>query len=238
MFDTIFYNPLYNLMVWLIDVIPNHDAGIAIVLLTLIVSFVLFGVSKRAIKTQLALKEIEPDLKRIKDEVKDREEQAKQTIALYRKNKVNPFSMIILILIQFPILIALYFVFYKGFPVINTEVLYSFVKSPETVNMIFLGIMDISKKSIVMALIAAVTQYIQAAIISSYNKPKVLKPGEKRTMQEELAHSMHTQMKYILPVMIGVISMTLPAALPLYWSVRNIFTAAQELYVRRGLKKS
>lgn len=237
MFDTIFYNPLYNLMVWLIDVIPNHDAGIAIVLLTLIVSFVLFGVSKRAIKTQLALKEIEPDLKKIKNEVKDREEQARQTIALYRKNKVNPFSMIILILIQFPILIALYFVFYKGFPIINTEVLYSFVKVPETVNMIFLGILDISKKSMVMAVIAAITQYIQAAIISSYNKPKELKPGEKRTMQEELAHSMHTQMKYFLPVIIGVISITLPAALPLYWSVRNIFTAAQEFYVRRGLKK-
>ena len=237
MFDTIFYNPLYNLMVWLIDVIPSHDAGIDIVLLTLIVSILLFSISKRAIKTQLAMKEIEPELRRIKEQVTNREEQAKQTIALYRKNKVNPFSMILMILIQFPILIALYFVFYKGFPVIHTEALYSFVKAPETVNMIFLGVMDISQKSIIMAVIAGVTQYIQAAIVASYNKPRALKDGEKHTMQEEFARSMHTQMKYFLPIMIGGISMTLPAALPLYWSVRNIFTALQEVFIRSKLKK-
>lgn len=224
-------------MVWLIDVIPSHDAGVAIVLLTLIVSLLLFSISKRAIRTQLALKEIEPELKKIRDEVTNKEEQARQTIALYRKNKVNPFSMILMIIIQFPILIALYFVFYKGFPVIHTEALYTFVRSPEAVNMIFLGVLDISQKSVVMAVIAGITQYAQAAILASYNKPRALKDGEKHTMQEEFTRSMQTQMKYFLPVMIGIISMNLPAALPLYWSVRNTFTAAQEVFVRKNLKK-
>ncbi len=237
MFNAIFYAPIYNLMVWLIGVIPNHDAGVALVLVTLFVSVLLFSLSKKGIKTQLALKEIEPELKKIR-ELESKEEQAKQTLALYKKHKVNPFSMILMIAIQFPILIALYYVFYKGFPDIHTDVLYSFVKVPETVNMIFLGFLDLGSKNIVMAVIAGITQYIQAAILASYNKPKVLADGEKRTMQEEFANSMQTQMKYFLPVLIGGISMTLPAALPLYWSVRNLFTAAQEVFVRKQAKKN
>ncbi len=237
MFNTIFYAPLYNLMVWLIDVVPKNDAGIALIILTLIVSLLLFSISKKSIKTQLALKAIEPDLKRIKTEVTSKEEQAKQTMALYKKHKVNPFSMILMVVIQFPILIALYYVFYKGFPEIHTDVLYSFIKIPETVNMMFLGIVDIGQKNVVLAVIAGITQYIQAAILASYNKPKALAEGEKRTMQEEFANSMQVQMKYFLPVVIGAISMTLPAALPLYWSVRNIFTAAQEVFVRRQVEK-
>jgi YidC/Oxa1 family membrane protein insertase len=238
MFNAIFYAPLYNLMVWLIDVVPNNDAGIALVLVTLIVSVLLYSVSKKAIKTQLAMKEIEPELKKIRTEVTNKEEQARQTLALYKKKKVNPFSMILLIAIQFPILIALYYVFYQGFPEIHTDVLYSFVKIPETVNMMFLGIVDLGQKNIVLAVLAGVTQYIQAAILASYNKPKPLAEGEKRTMQEEFANSMHVQMKYFLPVVIGAISLGLPAALPLYWSIRNLFTAAQEVFVRRQTKKA
>lgn len=122
MFNTFFYAPLYNLMVWLIDIMPYHDAGLALVALTLIVSLLLFSISKKSIKTQLALKEIEPELKRINTTITNKEEQAKQTMALYRKHKVNPFSMILLVVIQFPILIALYYVFYKGFPDIHTDV--------------------------------------------------------------------------------------------------------------------
>lgn len=230
MFDTIFYTPLYNTLVWLIDIIPNHDAGIAVVLLTLIVSVLMFSISKKSIKTQLALKEIEPDLKKIKETVKDPQEQARQIFALYKKNKVNPFSMILLIVIQFPILIALYYVF-NGLPVIHTEFLYSFVRNPEVVNMKFLGILDIGEKSIVMALIAGVTQFIQGYIVTSYT-PKIDRT-KKLSMQEEFAHSMQMSMKYFLPFMIGFISLGFPSALPLYWSVRNVFTAGQEFYIRR-----
>ncbi len=111
MFNTIFYRPLYNILVWFVDVIPGHDAGIAVVCLTLLVSVALFSISKKAIKTQLALKVIEPELARIKAEITNKEEQAKQTLALYKKYKVNPFSMILMVIIQFPILIALYYVF-------------------------------------------------------------------------------------------------------------------------------
>jgi YidC/Oxa1 family membrane protein insertase len=231
MFNTLFYIPLYNGLIWIIDVLPNHDAGMAVVLLTLLVSLLMFKISKKAIKTQLALKEIEPDLKKIKETVKDPQEQARQIMALYKKNKVNPFSMILMVLIQFPILIALYYVF-SDLPNIHVDILYSFVKPPETVNMLFLGILDIGQKSVIMAILAGVTQFIQGYIVTQ----KRVKPekGKVLSMQEEFAHSMQISMKYFLPFMIGFISLGFPSALPLYWSIRNIFTAGQELYIRKG----
>lgn len=235
MFNTIFYAPLYNILVWFIDIIPTHDAGIALVLVTLLVSVLLYSISKKAIKTQIGLKEVEPEVTRIKETVKDPADQARQILALYRKHNVNPFSMIFLIILQFPVLIALYYMFYYGLPVIHTELLYSFVKNPETVNMMFLGILDIGEKSIILAVIAGVTQFWQAHIMSK--RMKVEDTGKKRTMQEEFAHSMQMQMKYFLPVIIGLISLTLPSALPLYWSVRNIFSVGQELAIVKEKKK-
>jgi len=234
MFNTLFYAPLYNILVWLIDIIPGHDAGIAVVLLTLIVSVLLFSISKKSIKTQLGLKEIEPEIKKIKEDIKDKTEQARQTMALYKKHKVNPFSMILLILIQFPVLLALYFIFFYGLPVIHTELLYPFIQNPGNVNMMFLGIVDISKKNVAIAIIAGITQFIQAYVMSIHMKKPVEDKNKKKTMQEEFAHSMQMQMKYVLPFVIGFISLTLPSALPLYWSVRNIFTAGQEFVIRRG----
>lgn len=231
MFDAVFYHPLYNLLVWFIDIIPKNDAGAAVVCLTLLVSVALLSISKKAIKTQLALKVIEPELLKIKKEIANKEEQARQTLAIYKKYKVNPFSMMALVIIQIPILLALFFAF-RGLPEIDTEALYSFVKAPGNVNMMFFGVFDIGQKSVVMAVIAGVTQFIQAYIVTSYKqKPKA--KDETKTMQEQFAQSMQTQMKYVLPVVIGFISAGLPAALPLYWSVRNIFTSFQELAVRK-----
>ena len=232
MFNTFFYHPLYNLLMWFVDALPNNDAGIAVVCLTLLVSVALLSISKKAIKTQLALKVIEPELLKIKNEITNKEEQARQTLAIYKKYKVNPFSMMALVIIQIPILLALFYAF-RGLPAIDTEALYSFVKAPPAVNMMFFGVFDIGQRSIVMAVIAGVTQFIQAYIVTSYKqKPKVADDA-KKTMQEQFAHSMQTQMKYVLPVVIGFISAGLPAALPLYWSVRNVFTSFQELAVRK-----
>ena len=230
--NTVFYNPLYNLLVYLIDVIPTHDVGIAVILVTLVVSLVLFSISKKAIRTQLKMKEIEPELAKIKETIKDKQEQSLATLALYKKNNINPFSGILMALIQIPVLFALYYIFYKGgLPVIHGDALYGFVKIPLQVNMNFLGIMDISKKNFIMAIIAGIGQFIQAQIVS----PKT-KKSEKGSMSEDFAHSMNMQMKYVFPVIILMIGAGLPSALPLYWASRSIFMSIQEFVVRRKRK--
>ncbi len=227
--NTIFYNPLYNLLVYLIDIIPTHDVGIAVILVTLIVSLVLFSISKKAIRTQLKMKEIEPELAKIKETIKDKTEQSVATLALYKKNNINPFSGILMAFIQIPILFALYYVFYKGgLPEIHKDILYGFVRVPFDVNMNFLGILDIGKKNLIMAIIAGISQFVQAQIVS----PKT-KRSEKNSMAEDFAHSMNMQMKYFFPFIILMIGAGLPSALPLYWTSRSIFMSLQELVVRR-----
>lgn len=229
-FNTFFYNPIYNGLVFLVDILPNGDVGLAVVLLTIIVSFILFSVSKNALRSQMKMREIQPQLEEIK-KIKDRQEQARQMLDLYRKNKINPFSMILMMFIQIPILFALYYVFFRGgLPSIHTDILYSFVKVPETINMHFLGLMDIGQKNIFVAILAGVTQFIQARLMI---KPTPKK--ENSSMSEDFARSMGAQMKYTLPVIIGLIGLSLPSALPLYWSTRNIFTIFQELFLKKKI---
>lgn len=235
-FHTFFYNPIYNGLVYLIDVLPKGDAGLAVILLTIIVSLILFSVSKKAIKTQIRMKEMEPELREIREKITDKQEQALKMMSLYKKYEINPFSVILLVLLQIPVLLALYFVFLKaGLPEINTEILYSFVKVPTEVSMNLFGIVDISQKNIFLAILAGVTQFIQARVAIPKMEPK--KDG-KSSFKEDFQRSLNTQVKYVFPVIIIIVSLGFPAALPLYWSTRNVFMTLQELYVKKTLKKN
>ena len=132
-------------------------------------------------------------------------------------------------LIQIPILFAFIMFFIKeDYQQFIQDVLYGFVKVPLQVNMNFLGVMDISKKNLIMAIIAGIAQFVQAQIVS----PKT-KKSDKGSMSEDFAHSMNMQMKYVFPVIILMIGAGLPSALPLYWASRSIFMSLQEFVVRR-----
>src|SRR3989344_7860541 len=163
--DTVLYQPLLNALAFLVSIIPGGDVGVAVIVLTLLVKIMLFPLSQKSIKSQAEMSILSPELKKIKESGANKEEQAKQTFGLYKKHNVNPFSGCFLVLIQIPIIFALYFVFLKG---INFEsgLLYSFIHIPEHVNMIFLGVIDISKKSLILAILAGVSQYLQAHFMS------------------------------------------------------------------------
>src|SRR4029078_12679604 len=100
-FHAVIYNPLYNGLVFLVGVIPNHDMGLAIVILTIIARFILFPLSKRAVQAQLAMKEIAPEVEALKQKHKDnREEQSKAIFALYKERGIHPFAGLALVLLQ------------------------------------------------------------------------------------------------------------------------------------------
>ncbi|MEK7081996.1 MAG: YidC/Oxa1 family membrane protein insertase [Patescibacteria group bacterium] len=233
-FHTIIFVPLYNGLVFLIDITPFADVGIAVIVFTCIVKLSMFPLSKKAVKTQMAMKAIEPETEKIKNQFKNnREELARQTMALYKKHQVNPFSSFAVILIQIPIILGLYYVFFKGgLPTINTDWLYSFVAAPDKVNMLFLGLLDISKKSILLALLAGVTQFFQAKLAMPPIKPR----GDKPDFKADLARSMGLQMRYIFPVVVVFIAYSISGAIALYWTTSNIFAIGQELVIRRQLK--
>jgi len=236
-FNEFFFNPIYNGLVFLIANFSWIDMGIAVILITVLIKLILLPLTKKSIKIQIKTKELEPELKKIKEEYKDnKEEQAKQIMDLYKKNHLNPLSGFAVILIQLPIIFALYFVFLKGgLPEINTDILYSFIKIPEEVNMQFLGLINmVDSKNIILALLAGISQYIQIKLMLPKLEPK--KNNHQKTFKDDLMRSMNTQMRFVMPVIVFFISYSLPAAIALYWITSNIFMIFQEIFVKRKME--
>jgi YidC/Oxa1 family membrane protein insertase len=237
-FTTVFYQPIYNVLVFLMTLMPWADAGIIIILVTIIVRLALFPLSQKSIRTQLKMKDIGPELESLKLKYKnDKQEQAKQTMSFYKQKGVNPFSGFFAILIQFPIIISLYRIFYAGgIGKIDPALLYSFVHVPShAVGMIFLGFINLTSKNLIFALLAAITQFFQAQIITPPQPPVVA--GAEKSIGNDLARSMTFQSKYVFPILIFFIAYAVSAAVSLYWIVSNTFSICQELYVRRQYKK-
>jgi YidC/Oxa1 family membrane protein insertase len=132
-----------------------------------------------------------------------------------------------LVLIQIPIIFALYYVFYKGIH-FQGGVLYSFVHIPAHMNMMFLGILDIGKKSLVLAILAGISQYLQARFMP---KPPV-SPGDA-SFQASFNKSMNTQMKYVFPFIVAFIAYSISGAIALYWITSNLFMVGQQIYVKK-----
>jgi YidC/Oxa1 family membrane protein insertase len=228
----ILYTPLYNILILLIGIVPGGDVGIAIIVLTLMVKFILYPLTQKSIIVQAKMKAIQPELDRIKAEYPDKQEQAQKTFALYKENNVNPFSSCIVVLIQFPIIIALYYVFLKGLPLMN-DTLYSFVHVPAHISMKFLGIVDMQKSSLVLALLAGLTQFFQARLTSM----KMTPPKSDGSFKNEMMKSLQLQTQYVLPIFIALIATRIASAVALYWVTSNLFTIGQEFIVRKRAEK-
>ena len=147
-FNQALYLPLFNALVWLYNVIPGNDLGIAIIALTILIRFILYPLSKKAIQSQKAISQLQPKIKEIQKKYKNKEEQAKAMMELYKKHKVNPMSGCLPILVQLPLLIALYRVFFNGLNPESLNLLYDFVSRPDSLNVVFLGLIDLSQRSI------------------------------------------------------------------------------------------
>lgn len=238
LWNSIFYQPIYNTLIFIIDHITFGDVGFAIILVTIIVKLILSPLTRKSIKSQILMKKMEPELKQIKKDFPNKEEQAKKTFELYKKYGTNPFSGCLVVLLQLPVIFALYYVFFKGLS-IDPSLIYSFIQVPVNIHTNFLGLIEMADKSIVLGLLAGATQFIQG-YLSMPIKPKVeivtsIGPSEPKTFQEQLSDSMQMNVRYVLPVFIAFIAWKISAAVALYWIVSNIFTILQEWYIRRKL---
>jgi YidC/Oxa1 family membrane protein insertase len=241
-FNIFVFQPLYNALVFIADLVPGHNIGISIIVLTILVKILILPLSHKSTKTQAKLRELEPEIKKIKDKhKKNQQDQARAIMSLYKEHGINPFSGCILTLIQIPVIFGLYWVFWRGLGdgVIDPTILYSFIDFAGEPNFGFLGL-DLGSKSVILSFLAGVTQYMQMKLAFP---PRQNKKEEKNTEKgsvsfgDELKKSMTTQAKYILPFVIGVVSLSFPAAIPLYWSTSNIFSIGHELLVKRKVKQ-
>ncbi|MDO8667983.1 MAG: YidC/Oxa1 family membrane protein insertase [bacterium] len=228
LFHVIFYEPILNLLVFLYNVIPGHDIGLAIIVMTVIIKLILLPLSKQSIKSQKSLQGLQPKIDELKKKYADnKQEQGKAMMELYKQEKVNPFSSCLPLLIQLPFLWAVFIVFKDGLSNQALNNIYSFVSNPGVINPISLGLVDLSKSNIVLAVLAGAAQFWQAKMMVT-KRPEIKSPGAK---DENMMAIMNKQMLYMMPILTVVIGMTFPGGLALYWFVTTVLTALQQLYL-------
>lgn len=224
-FNTILYQPLFNILILLYEYFPGHDFGIAVIVLTILIKILFYPLGVQAIKSQRILQELQPKIQEVQRKFKDdKEKQVKAIMELYKKEKINPFSGFLPLLVQLPILIALYRVFWKGLQPEEMVYLYSFVPNPGSLDPNFLGILNLAQPSLVFAVLAGTLQFIQTKMFSPKNK------GNKT----QFSNIIQKQMLYFFPILTVFILMNLPSALGLYWIVMSLFSIVQQYFILKS----
>jgi YidC/Oxa1 family membrane protein insertase len=229
LYQAIFYRPILNILIYFYETIAGHDFGLAIILVTLLIRFLLYPLFHKSAKHQMTLQRLQPKIKKIQELHKDdKKKQTEATMALYKEHGVNPFLSIILLVVQLPILIALYRIILSGLGASGIgSGLYAFVPAPNAINTLFLGILNLKQRSIILVLLAAIAQYFQARL-AIYRTPSGGAPSP--------AEKMARQMTFIGPVITIVIFYNLPAGVGLYWLVSSLFSIIQQLIVNKHVR--
>lgn len=227
LFHTILYQPLFNLLIGIYNVLPGNDLGVAIIVLTLLIRTIFVPLSIKSLRSQRAMAEIQPKIQELQTKHKDDKQAfAQAQMALWKEHKVNPLSGCLPIIIQLPILWALYRVFINGVKQNALADLYSFVHNPGVLGHIGLGFIDLAQHNPAMAIIAGALQGIQSWLMMKFQKPAA-------GAAENPALKMSQQMMYFFPIMIVVISWRLPAGLVLYWITTTAFSIFEQWIIRR-----
>jgi len=234
-FQTILYRPLFNALVIFYQLIPGHDFGVAVILLTILTNLIIYPFRAQSFRSQKVLTNLQPKIQELQAQYKDdKERQTKELISLYRKEKINPLGGLLPLLIQLPILIALYQVFWKGLRPESITNLYSFVSQPGVINPIFLGLINLGQASLILAVLAGVTQFFQSKTIISQTLPQnKFEAGQakKPDQMSQFSNIFQKEMLYFFPVFTVFILWKLPAAIALYWITTSLFSLVQQYFI-------
>lgn len=232
-FTTLLVQPILNLLIWLYNVTPGNDLGVAIIILTVLVKVVLYPFTRAQIKQQRALQQLQPKIDEIRSRLKDEKEaQAKELMELYKREKVNPASSCLPLLVQLPIFIGLYRALSDGLGSRGLDLLYPFVANPGTIQTMMFGVIDLAKPNYVLAVLAGAVQFWQSRQMLKKPSPTTPPPAEvagtEGAKDEGMAAAMNKQMMYIMPLVTVFIGVSLPGGLTLYWLVMSLLTVAQQ----------
>ncbi len=261
LFDTVVVQPIFNLLVLIYSVVPFADFGIALIIVTVIIRFLMWPLVKRQLHQTKVMRKIQPELARIKKKSKgNRQLEGMQMLELYKKHGVKPFRSIAILLIQLPIFIALYRVI-QIFTLHRDEIakwtydviegiprIAAIIKDPSQFNEKLLGFIDLTQHAIsaegistiliLLALVASFTQYTvskQTMPTTGSNKrirDILTEAGEgKQPDQSEMNAAMMRKMVKFMPIMMFFIMINLPGALALYFTISNLVAAAQQHYI-------
>lgn len=238
-----FYQPIYNFLILLIDKLPAHSLGFAIIMLTLILRLLLFIPSQKALRSQKKMAEIQPELNRIKEKYKDDQQRmTMETMKVWKENGVSPASSCLPLLIQFPILIALFYVIQDGLNPDKTYLLYKGLSdfSFENITTHFLGLNLKERSLYILPLIVGGLQFLQLQLAKKKPNDKAeqeiidIEPEDKKAKKKPKkseAETVQGMMTYFMPAMIAVFTASLPAGVGLYWGTSTLFGIVQQMFI-------
>jgi len=173
-------------------------------------------------------------MNKIKEKHKeDKQAQTQELMKFYKDNGINPMASCLPMLIQLPVMIALYQVL-RNLNMDQYNLLYSFVEQPETLNTMFLGFIDLTIPFWPLAILTGLAQLVYSLLLKPPGKKKEeveVKPKkeEEGFDAEQITSMMTGQFTYVMPIMTTFIAWNLLAGLPLYWLTTTIFNAIFQL---------
>ena len=232
-YNQVLFLPIFNLLVFVYNAVPGGDFGLAVIVLTIIIRFVFAPLSIKALISQKELNKLQPKIKELQEKYKnDKQALGQATMALYKEHKINPFSGCLPLLIQLPVLLALYKALSVGFKPESLNALYPFIHNPGSIKEISFGLINIAKSAPLLAITACLLQWVQSKQAMSFQAPA------SKNEPESTAFKMSRQMLYFFPIMVIIIAWNLPAGLVIYWVVATIFSIFEQLYISRKYKTS
>lgn len=260
-FNTLLFQPIFNILFAIYGLIPGHDLGVAIIIFTILVRFALWPLARKQLHHSKIMKEMQPKLAEIKKKAKgNRQLESMMMMDLYKKQGVNPFSGIGMLLLQMPFFIALYtttnwitdaknlhehtYGFLQGIPHIK-EVL----ADPTKLNDHFLGFVDLTKTPLNDTVTAAMFMVVLAAVVGylQFKQSKQLLPqtGEKKSLKQlmkdqaegkqvpqmEIMAATSGKMIYFFPVFLILIIISIHSGLGLYMATTTVFGFLQQRHI-------
>lgn len=231
MFNTLLVQPLFNILATIYAIIPGHDFGVAIIILTILVRLVLWPLVNKQLHSQRAMQQLQPEVMRIRKQAKGNKQlESKLLMELYKEREISPFGSLLPLIIQLPIFIALYSVLRDANKAGEFAVMtYPFVQHLGAIQTIihhggvfkaeFLGFINLAKPVALIAALAALAQFFQTKMLT----PKAVK-GD--TQGQAIAG-----MTYIFPFVTFFIGLSLPSALALYWVASSAVAILQQYLV-------
>ncbi len=263
MFTTFIVQPIFNLLVFIYAILPGHNFGLALIIFTIIIRFLLWPLVKKQLYQAKVMRVLQPEIKKIKASTKgNRTKESQMLMELYKEKGINPIGTLPILIVQFIVLIGLYSGLRKV--ISNPHNLVSFAYPflqhlswmKELASNIHLfdntlfGIVNLSQSALgpkglyipamIIVVGSAIAQYYQSKQLMPDSKEQrslrsILKEAGsgKQADQSEVNAAVGKTTRYLLPIMIFFFTVDLASALSLYWLVGGLVAYIQQSYVLR-----
>ncbi len=258
MFTDLIVQPIFNLLVLVYALIPGHNFGVSLIIFTIIVRLLMWPLVKRQLRQTKLMRAMQPELKRIKQESKgDRQKESLMMMELYKERGINPVGTLPVLIIQIVILFGLYSglnrVIHHPENIVNFAYpalqhlpwLQHLVHHPGDFDNTLFGLVDLSRSALgpagtylpalLLVVASAAIQFMTSRQLMPTDKTArklrdILKSAGQgqQADQSEVSAAMSRNMQYVIPVMVLLFTINLPAALSLYWVTGGIVAYIQQ----------